>query len=177
MRFWLFLTSTNDINFFPGLLSSLPSHSAHIALYNWWMGKAYTLWFFFLWLFREDVTRHSQSPAASVESNPQLCSLDTHSLCCSSGQAREQRSCLLCAEGTSTFTRGCWIGVAKIPVCKPLHGLSYMLWGETLLLLSGCREGQDKWGVGFLCPLCMRGRDYPVIATERLVPLVKVLLK
>lgn len=82
---------------------------------------------FFLWLLRGDVTRHSQSPAASVEGNPQLCPLDIHSLCYSPGQAREQRSCLLCAEGTSTFTRGCWIGVGKISVCKPLHGLSYML--------------------------------------------------
>lgn len=48
---------------------------------------------------------------------------------------------------------------------------------EKVLLLSGCREGQDKWGPGFLCPLCLWGRDCPAIATERLVPLDKALLR
>ena len=35
--------------------------------------------------------------------------------------AGTQQHCLLCTEGTSTFTRGCWIGIAKTAVCKPLH--------------------------------------------------------
>lgn len=111
---------------------SLPSCSAHIAFFNWWVSKAHIQWFFSLWLLRGYVTRHSLSSSACVQGTPQLCSLDTLSLCFSSHWDREEWSCLLCATGSSTFTRGCWIDVAKIPVCKSLYDISHKLRGQTL---------------------------------------------